>query len=110
MKRKDVFVEKFLFAEFFAQPLVELAQNLWTIGWYLRIYEDEGKELVSGLFFGDRLVELSKHVEYYAKPSSIREAKQFLNDFMLGKFKKDKIRSKRVDVIREINRYLKEIS
>lgn len=106
MNKKDLYVEKIFFAEFLAQPLIEIAQSIWTIAWYLNINEEYIPEVIEELVIGDKLLQFSKYVQYYPKPSSIREAVELLNDFILGKFKEDKIRSKRVDIIKELNQYI----
>jgi len=106
MNRKDLYAEKIFFAEFLAQPLIELAQSIWTIAWYLNINGDEPEELIEELVMGDKFLKLAQHIQYYRKPSSIKEAVELLNDFSLGKFKEDKVRSRRVDIIKELNQYL----
>lgn len=106
MNKKDLYVEKIFFAEFLAQPLIDLAQSIWTIAWYLNINEEDTPEVIEELVIGDKLLKLSKHIQYYQKPTSLKEAVELLNDFMLGKFREDRIRSKRVDIIKELNQYI----
>jgi len=106
MNGKDLYAEKIFFAEFLAQPLIEMAQSIWTIAWYLNINKDEIPEIIEDLVIGDKFLKLSNYIKYYPKPSSIKEAVELLNDFALEKFKEDKIRSKRVDIIRELNQYI----
>lgn len=106
MNRKDMYVDKIFFTEFLAQPLIELAQSIWTIAWYTKIHQEDATELLSGLFLGKKILQMSENIEYYAKPSSIKESIDFMNDFFLERYKADKVRSKRADIIKEINKYL----